>query len=333
MVEVTATYDGADAETVNDAVATPVAQAVMGVNDMLYMQATSANDGSMSLQVTFEIGSDPDMDAILTQNNVATATAELPAAVTRQGVTTRKTMTGFLMVYSLHSDGRYDDEYLANYAYINLQNRMPGKEIVILGSGDIGLIMARRLTLEGAHVIGVFEINPIPSGLPRNIEQCLHDYDIPLAMSHTVTDIRGTDRLESVVISEVDDKLQPIAGTEKEYACDTLILSVGLIPENELTIGAGAQLDPHTKGALVDEFYQTTVPGLFAAGNVLHVHDLVDFVSMEAETMADGITRYIKEGLPEKDIPVKCGNNIGHVIPQRVSGSADFKFSFRMPTL
>lgn len=215
-------------------------------------------------------------------------------------------------------------------AYINLQNRMPGKEIVILGSGDIGLIMARRLTLEGAHVIGVFEINPIPSGLPRNIEQCLHDYDIPLAMSHTVTDIRGTDRLESVVISEVDDKLQPIAGTEKEYACDTLILSVGLIPENELTIGAGAQLDPHTKGALVDEFYQTTVPGLFAAGNVLHVHDLVDFVSMEAETMADGITRYIKEGLPEKDIPVKCGNNIGHVIPQRVSGSADFKFSFRV---
>ena len=128
----------------------------------------------------------------------------------------------------------------------------------------------------------------------------------------------------------MDDKLQPIAGTEKEYACDTLILSVGLIPENELTIGAGAQLDPHTKGALVDEFYQTTVPGLFAAGNVLHVHDLVDFVSMEAETMADGITRYIKEGLPEKDIPVKCGNNIGHVIPQRVSGSADFKFSFRV---
>ena len=151
-------------------------------------------------------------------------------------------------------------------AYINLQNRMPGKEIVILGSGDIGLIMARRLTLEGAHVKGVYEINPIPSGLPRNIEQCLHDYNIPLYLSHTVADIRGRDRLESVVVAQVDGHLRPIAGTEKEIPCDTLILSVGLIPENELTLGAGAELDPHTQGALVDEFCQTTVPGLFSAG-------------------------------------------------------------------
>ena len=158
-------------------------------------------------------------------------------------------------------------------AYINLQNRMPGKEIVILGSGDIGLIMARRLTLEGAHVKGVYEINPIPSGLPRNIEQCLHDYNIPLYLSHTVADIRGRDRLESVVVAQVDGHLRPIAGTEKEIPCDTLILSVGLIPENELTLGAGAELDPHTQGALVDEFCQTKVPGLFSEGNVLHVHD------------------------------------------------------------
>ncbi len=215
-------------------------------------------------------------------------------------------------------------------AYINLQNRMPGKEIVILGSGDIGLIMARRLTLEGAHVIGVFEINPIPSGLPRNIEQCLHDYDIPLAMSHTVSDIKGRDRLESVTISQVDDHLNVIPGTEKEYACDTLILSVGLIPENELTIGAGAELDNHTKGALVDEFYQTTVPGLFSAGNVLHVHDLVDFVSMEAEAMADGIHTYLTEGLPNVDIPVLCGNNVGHTVPQRISGTKDFSLSLRV---
>lgn len=215
-------------------------------------------------------------------------------------------------------------------AYINLQNRMPGKEIVILGSGDIGLIMARRLTLEGAHVKGVYEINPIPSGLPRNIEQCLHDYNIPLYLSHTVADIRGRDRLESVVVAQVDGHLRPIAGTEKEIPCDTLILSVGLIPENELTLGAGAELDPHTQGALVDEFCQTTVPGLFSAGNVLHVHDLVDFVSLEAEGMAEGIRQYLEAGLPEAEIPVRCGQNIGHTVPQRVSGKRDFRLSLRV---
>lgn len=215
-------------------------------------------------------------------------------------------------------------------AYINLQNRMPGKEIVILGSGDIGLIMARRLTLEGAHVKGVYEINPIPSGLPRNIEQCLHDYNIPLYLSHTVADIRGRDRLESVVVAQVDGHLRPIAGTEKEIPCDTLILSVGLIPENELTLGAGAELDPHTQGALVDEFCQTTVPGLFSAGNVLHVHDLVDFVSLEAEGMAEGIRQYLEAGLPEAEIPVRCGRNIGHTVPQRVSGKQDFRLSLRV---
>lgn len=215
-------------------------------------------------------------------------------------------------------------------AYINLQNRMPGKEIVILGSGDIGLIMARRLTLEGAHVKGVYEINPIPSGLPRNIEQCLHDYNIPLYLSHTVADIRGRDRLESVVVAQVDGHLRPIAGTEKEIPCDTLILSVGLIPENELTLGAGAELDPHTQGALVDEFCQTTVPGLFSAGNVLHVHDLVDFVSLEAEGMAEGIRQYLEAGLPEAEIPVRCGRNIGHTVPQRVSGKRDFRLSLRV---
>lgn len=215
-------------------------------------------------------------------------------------------------------------------AYINLQNRMPGKEIVILGSGDIGLIMVRRLTLEGAHVKGVYEINPIPSGLPRNIEQCLHDYDIPLYLSHTVSDIKGRDRLESVVISQVDDHLQPIAGTEEEIPCDTLILSVGLIPENELTLGAGAELDPHTSGAYVDEAFQTTVPGLFAAGNVLHVHDLVDFVSMEAELMAEGVKRYLEGQLPPAGLQVTCGNNIGHTVPQRISGRNDVKLSFRV---
>lgn len=215
-------------------------------------------------------------------------------------------------------------------AYINLQNRMVGKEVVILGSGDIGMIMARRLTLEGAHVIAVFEVMPVASGLPRNIEQCLNDYGIPLYLSHTVTDIKGTDRLESVTISQVDDHMQPIPGTEKEYACDTLILSVGLIPENELTLGAGASLDDHTKGALVDEFYQSDVPGIFAAGNVLHVHDLVDFVSMEAEALAEGAAAYVREGtLPECPVSVTAGANVGHSLPQKVSGKRDFLLSLR----
>lgn len=216
-------------------------------------------------------------------------------------------------------------------AYINLQNRMIGKEVVILGSGDIGMIMARRLTLEGAHVQAVFEVLPTPSGLPRNIEQCLNDYGIPLYLSHTVTDIRGEGRLTGITVAAVDERMQPIPGTEKDYDCDTLILSVGLIPENELTIGAGADLDPKTKGAFVDEFCQTTVPGIFAAGNVLHVHDLVDFVSMEAESLAEGAAEYVKNGsLPKAGIAIACGENVGHTIPQRISGEKSFHLSLRV---
>ena len=169
-------------------------------------------------------------------------------------------------------------------SYMNLYNKMVGKNIVIMGSGDIGLIMARRLTLEGAHVSAVFEILPYPSGLPRNIEQCLNDYNIPLYLSHSVIDIKGDPRIESVVAAQVDEKQKIIPGTEKEFPCDTLILSVGLIPENELSLSAGVSLDGRTKGAIVDENFQTDVPGIFAAGNVLHVHDLVDFVSLEAES-------------------------------------------------
>jgi len=216
-------------------------------------------------------------------------------------------------------------------AYMNLYNRMPAKEVVILGSGDIGMIMARRLTLEGAHVQAVFEIQPIPSGLPRNIEQCLNDYNIPLYLSHTVTEIHGNTRLTGVTVSQVDEHLKPIPGTEKEYACDTLILSVGLIPENELSIDAGIALDGHTRGAVVDEHFQTGIPGIFAAGNVLHVHDLVDFVSMEAEHLADSAAEYVRNGgLPECGIQVVPGDGIGHVIPQKVSGSRDVKLSMRV---
>ena len=216
-------------------------------------------------------------------------------------------------------------------SYVNLYNTMVGKEVLIMGSGDIGLIMARRLTLEGAHVKGVFELMPYPSGLPRNIEQCLNDYNIPLYLSHSVVDIIGNERIEGVKVVEVDEKLRPIAGTEKYFDCDTLILSVGLIPENEISLAAGVQLDWHTNGAVVDEYYQANVPGIFAAGNVLHVHDLVDFVSKEAEAMAKGAAEYIKNGsLPACTLEVKPSNDIGHLIPQRVSGKNDFKLSLRV---
>lgn len=213
--------------------------------------------------------------------------------------------------------------------YINLKNKMIGKRAVILGSGDIGMIMARRLTLEGAKVEAVFEIQPYPSGLPRNVEQCLNDYNIPLYLSHTVTDIKGHHRLESVVVSQVDSHMQPIPGTEREYPCDTLILSVGLIPENELSIMAGVELDPRTKGAVVDEFYQTSTPGIFAAGNALHVHDLVDFVSLEAERLAASVARHLKEPLPAAPILLETDEAIGYTVPQKLSGTGDVFLSFR----
>ena len=213
--------------------------------------------------------------------------------------------------------------------YINLKNTMVGHDVVILGSGDIGMIMARRLTLEGAKVHAVFEILPYPSGLPRNVQQCLRDYDIPLFLSHTVTRINGRNRLESVTVSQVDEKMQPVPGTEQVWPCDTLILSVGLIPENELSLKAGVELDPRTKGAVVDEFHQTSVPGIFAAGNVLHVHDLVDYVSLEAEEMAEAVATYLAGGLPECPLAVETGPDIGYTVPQRVSGTKDVTLSFR----
>ena len=193
-------------------------------------------------------------------------------------------------------------------AYMNLYNRMPGKEVVILGSGDIGMIMARRMTLEGAHVQAVFELMPYPSGLPRNIVQCLDDYSIPLYLSHTVTEIHGRDRLTGVTISEVDANRRPIPGTEKEYKCDTLILSVGLIPENKLLEDAGIAIDPHT-----------------------NVHDLVDFVSMESEALARHAAAYVEgKGIDPCTLDVKCGEGVGHTIPQKVSGKNDFSLSLRV---
>lgn len=216
-------------------------------------------------------------------------------------------------------------------SYINLQNTMVGKKVIILGSGDIGLIMARRMTLEGAKVEGVFEILPYASGLPRNIQQCLNDYNIPLHLSHTVTKIKGKSRLEGITVSEVDENMKIIEGTEKDYDCDTLILSVGLIPENELSLKAGVELDNNTKGPIIDENYQTSVEGIFVAGNVLHVHDLVDFVSLEGERLAVQVAKYINNEVIEKcSINIDRDNNIGHTIPQKISGKNDFVLSMRV---
>ena len=182
---------------------------------------------------------------------------------------------------------------------VNMEGFMPGREVVILGSGDIGLIMARRMTLEGAKVKVVAELMPYSGGLKRNIVQCLDDYGIPLKLSHTVVEVRGKERLEGITLAQVDEKNRPIPGTEEEYPCDTLLLSVGLIPENELSGGMGVDMNPVTSGPRVNERMETSIQGVFACGNVLHVHDLVDFVSEEAAAAGRNAARYIREGQTE----------------------------------
>ena len=178
--------------------------------------------------------------------------------------------------------------------YVNMENFKPGSRVVILGSGDIGLIMARRLTLEGIDVVGVYELMPYPNGLYRNIKNCLDDFNIPLHLSTTVTKINGSDRVQSIEVTKVDENLQPVEGTEETIECDTLLLSIGLIPENELSKKAGVELNPVTNGPLVDDSLETNVAGIFACGNVLHVHDLVDNVTMEAEEAGASAARYAK---------------------------------------
>lgn len=215
--------------------------------------------------------------------------------------------------------------------FINLKGYRIGEKAVILGSGDIGLIMARRLTLEGAKVCAVAEILPYSSGLPRNMAQCLSDYDIPLYLSHTVTEIHGKKRVEAVTLAQVDDRFKPIAGTEKKIECDTLLLSVGLIPENELTKNAGILLDELTGGAVVDEDLQTSVPGIFACGNVLQVHDVVDYVSLEGEKAGKSAAEHAQgKEKKQKTIKTTPGEGIRYVLPHRLSGDADVKLSMRV---
>ncbi len=204
---------------------------------------------------------------------------------------------------------------------VNMEGYLPGQKAVILGSGDIGLIMARRMTLEGAEVKAVAELMPYCGGLKRNIVQCLEDYGIPLKLCHTVVDIQGRERLEGVTLAQVDDKGKPIPGTEETYPCDTLLLSVGLIPENELSLDMGVELDEATSGPVVDESLETNIPGVFACGNVLHVHDLVDYVSEEAGRAGTNAAGFVK-GRPGKDgrqqIPLIAGQGVRYTVPQRI---------------
>ncbi len=218
--------------------------------------------------------------------------------------------------------------------YINIENLKPGSRAVILGSGDIGLIMARRCTLEGISVEGVYELMPYANGLRRNVKNCLDDFGIPLHLSTTVTRVIGHDRVEAVKVSQVDEHLAPIPGTERIVPCDTLLLSVGLIPENELSVAAGVELDPRTRGAVVDQSLQTGVPGIFACGNVLHVHDLADNVTTESERAGAAAAAYALGGGAETDtgceLTVSPAGIAGYALPGRITAVALTKLSFRV---
>ncbi len=215
--------------------------------------------------------------------------------------------------------------------FINIMGYMPGKKVVILGSGDIGLIMARRMTWEGAKVEMVLELMPYSGGLTRNIVQCLQDNNIPLLLSHTIVEIHGKERVTGVTIAQVDENRQPIMETARYVECDTVLLSVGLLPENELTRKAGVPMDRMTSGALVDQRRMTEIPGIFACGNVLHVHDLVDYVSEEAEIAGRGVAAFLKENSSDDcHIAVKPGNGVRYTLPQRISASEDTTVFFRV---
>ena len=218
--------------------------------------------------------------------------------------------------------------------YINIENLKPGSRAVILGSGDIGLIMARRCTLEGISVEGVYELMPYANGLRRNVKNCLDDFGIPLHLSTTVTRVIGHDRVKAVEVSQVDERLAPIAGTERIIPCDTLLLSVGLIPENELSVAAGVELDPHTRGAVVDQSLQTGVPGIFACGNVLHVHDLADNVTTESERAGAAAAAYALETgadvVPDCELTVSPAGIAGYALPGRITAVALTKLNFRV---
>ena len=278
--------------------------------------------GTMVLDIT--------EDKVITATNEEDGIFQIQAKAVILAMGCRERSKGALNIPGTRPAGIYSAGTAQKY--VNRMGYMPGKEVVILGSGDIGLIMARRMTLEGAKVHAVCELMPYSGGLVRNIEQCLNDFNIPLKLSHTVVKIHGRERLEGVTIAKVDERRKPIAGTEEYIPCDTLLLSVGLIPENELSKSAGVNLDRITNGAVVDQNRQTSVEGIFACGNVLHEHDLVDYVSEESEIAGKSAAEYILgQNQAEKvNIPVKTDGKIRYTVPQVITEKKDISVFFRV---
>ncbi len=277
--------------------------------------------GTMVLDIT--------PDRVVTATNAENGVFQLKAKAIILAMGCRERSRGALNIAGTRPAGIYSAGTAQKY--VNLKGYLPGKEVVILGSGDIGLIMARRMTLEGAKVHAVCELMPYSGGLARNIEQCLNDFNIPLKLSHTVVEIHGRERLEGVTIAKVDERRRPIPETREYIPCDTLLLSVGLIPENELSKTADVALDRVTNGALVDQDRQTATEGIFACGNVLHVHDLVDFVSEEAEVAGKSAAAYIL-GKSEKKfhIPLSTDGRVRYTVPQVITAEKDVTVYFRV---
>ena len=268
-------------------------------------------------------------DKVITATNPESGVFQLQAKAVILAMGCRERSKGALNIAGTRPAGIYSAGTAQKY--VNMKGYMPGKNVVILGSGDIGLIMARRMTLEGAKVHAVCELMPYSGGLARNIEQCLHDFNIPLKLSHTVVEIHGRERLEGVTIAKVDERRRPIPETREYIPCDTLLLSVGLIPENELSKTAGVPLDRVTNGATVDQDRQTEVEGIYACGNVLHVHDLVDFVSEEADIAGKSAAAYIHgERAEAVDIPLHTDGKIRYTVPQRITAKKDVTVFFRV---
>ena len=270
-------------------------------------------------------------DKVITAMNASDGVFEINAKAIILAMGCRERSKGALNIQGSRPSGIYSAGTAQKY--VNILGYMPGKSVVILGSGDIGLIMARRMTLEGAKVHAVCEIMPHSSGLKRNIVQCLDDFNIPLYLSHTITNIEGDGRVTGCTISQVDENKNPIKGTEKHFDCDTILFSVGLIPENELSKNLGVELSSKTKGAIVDENRETSLSGVFACGNVLQVHDLVDFVSEEAEIAGKSAANYVLNGKVKKEeILVNAGDNVSYVVPQKINKNVNenVKLFFRV---
>lgn len=268
-------------------------------------------------------------DRIVTAQNVEHGIFKVSAGAVILAMGCRERPKGALNISGRRPAGIYTAGTAQKF--VNMKGYLPGREVVILGSGDIGLIMARRMTLEGARVKAVCELLPYSGGLARNIEQCLNDFDIPLMLSHTVTEIHGKERLSGVTVMKVGDDRRPIEGSEIYIPCDTLLLSCGLIPENELTKSAGISISPVTGGALVNEDRHTDADGIFACGNVLHVHDLVDYVSEEAEIAGRAAVRFLR-GDRDKNVSValKAGSGVRYTVPSLVTSASDVKVYFRV---